>query len=151
MDNFRGKQSQTDDSWNIAVIFANGSGKFMDIGKLTTVNQCLPTKRQCKEDFPNNLNNPDHFLPWNQGKKHEAWKGFASYAVRLCFIRRQAYFMIRRIVSCTIGVLYKKPFQRTHCFALFHNMKQFPASFIMPGQAISFRYETHVIKKWKWE
>ena len=45
MDDFRGKEGQTDNAWNIAVIFANGSGKLMDIGKLTAVDQCLPTER----------------------------------------------------------------------------------------------------------
>ena len=48
MNDFRGKQGQTDDAWNIAFIFANGSGKLVDIGKLTAVNQSLPTERSGK-------------------------------------------------------------------------------------------------------
>ena len=41
MDDIRSKQRKPDDPRYIGIVFADGSGKFVDIGKLAFIDQCL--------------------------------------------------------------------------------------------------------------
>ena len=47
MDDIRSKQRKPDDPRYIGIVFADGSGKFVNIGKLAFIDQCLPTECPC--------------------------------------------------------------------------------------------------------
>ena len=47
MDDIRSKQRKPDDPRYIGFVFADGSGKFVNIGKLSFIDQCLPTECPC--------------------------------------------------------------------------------------------------------